>query len=484
MKKILCLVCAALFVLFAASLSACKKEESKRTTYDIECAFSDNKLVGKEKVKFFNNTENSFSVLKFNLFANAYRRDARYKPIADAYAYKAYPNGESFGEIDIKKVTSGDDNIEFEICGEDKNILAIPLSEEVFPEECAEVTIEYEITLANVVARTGYNANTVNLANFYPILCAIDENGFFECVYYSCGDPYFSDCADYKVTFSAPTEFTVAASGKAISEKAENGVTEYTYELSSARSFCIVLSTKYESISCETDGVTVNYYYYDDETPAISMEYAVNSLKLFSSLFGKYPYGTFSVTQTEFIQGGMEFPCLVMISDELTDNSYREVIVHETAHQWWQTTVGNNEINYGFLDEGLAEYSTVLFYENYPEYGLSREDMIKSSEQTYKTYCTVYDKLFGGADTTMTRSLGEFTSEYEYVNIAYVKSCIMYDTLRKTIGEEKFFGGLKKYYADYSFLNAKPCDLVGSFVKCGADAEGFFDGFFDGKVII
>ena len=110
--------------------------------------------------------------------------------------------------------------------------------------------------------------------------------------------------------------------------------------------------------------------------------------------------------------------------------------------------------------------------------------MIKSSEQTYKTYCTVYDKLFGGADTTMTRSLGEFTSEYEYVNIAYVKSCIMYDTLRKTIGEEKFFGGLKKYYADYSFLNAKPCDLVGSFVKCGADAEGFFDGFFDGKVII
>jgi aminopeptidase N len=173
-----------------------------------------------------------------------------------------------------------------------------------------------------------------------------------------------------------------------------------------------------------------------------------------------------------------------MISDGLEKESYGEVIVHETAHQWWQTTVGNNEIEYGFLDEGLAEYSVVLFYENYPEYNLKRETLIKSAEQTYRTYCSVYDKLFGETNTKMLRSLKDFTSEYEYVNLAYVKSAIMYDTLRTTVGDQTFFNSLKKYYSDFSFKNATPYDLCSAFENCGVDVNGYFQSFFDGEVII
>jgi aminopeptidase N len=66
----------------------------------------------------------------------------------------------------------------------------------------------------------------------------------------------------------------------------------------------------------------------------------------------------------------MEYPALVMISDNIGEHiSYEEVIVHEVAHQWWYSLVGNDQINYGFLDEGLTEYSTILFFENNPEYG-------------------------------------------------------------------------------------------------------------------
>ena len=101
----------------------------------------------------------------------------------------------------------------------------------------------------------------------------------------------------------------------------------------------------------------------------------------------------------------MEHPALVMISDNLEQSAYLEVVAHETAHQWWQGVVGNNEIEYGFLDEGLAEYSVVLFYENYPEYNLKRQDLIESSENTYKIFCTVSDKVFGKVNTVMKRSL-------------------------------------------------------------------------------
>ena len=126
----------------------------------------------------------------------------------------------------------------------------------------------------------------------------------------------------------------------------------------------------------------------------------------------------------------------------------------------------------------------VLFYENYPEYGYTRQSLIKASEQTYKVFCSVSDKLNGKVNTVMLRSLKDFTSEYEYVNVAYIKPCIMYDNLRTTIGNNRFFQALKRYYEQYKFKNAVPDDLVGAFEKVGAGTNGYFESFFLGKEII
>ena len=87
-------------------------------------------------------------------------------------------------------------------------------------------------------------------------------------------------------------------------------------------------------------------------------------------------------------------------------------------------------------------------------------------------------------NTVMLRSLKDFNSEYEYVNMAYIKPCIMYDYIRTTIGDQKFFSALARYYEEYSFKNAKPDDIVGVFEKTGADTNGFFESFYNGKAII
>lgn len=84
----------------------------------------------------------------------------------------------------------------------------------------------------------------------------------------------------------------------------------------------------------------------------------------------------------------------------------------------------------------------------------------------------------------MSRHLKDFVSEYEYRCLSYDKAVIMLDTLRKSVGEKKFFGGLKKYYAENAFCNAAVPDLVGAFERAGVDAYGFFDGFLSGKVIL
>ena len=460
------------------TFSGCEKKE-RITVYGIDCEYSDGRLTGKENLNFYNSGENPVSVLKFNLYANAFRKGARYPGVGIDAVAEAYYNGISYGEIIIINVTPCK---EYAVVGEDKNVLSVYLSEQVFPEESVSISIEYEITLANVIARTGVNDKTVNLANFYPILCALG-NDFYECVYYSKGDPFYSDVANYNVRITVQDGVAVAGSGEIIGENRANGKTTYSFSVKSARSFSMVLSKDYKTVSDNSTGVKIIYYYYNDDNPTASLGFAVESMKLFSEYFGAYPYKTYSVCQTRFLEGGMEYPCLSMISDKLEGLSYGEVIVHETAHQWWQATVGNNEIEHPFLDEGLSEYSVILFYEKYKEFGLTREKLIEYSEDSLRQYCSLYKKLFGKVDTGMGRRINEFGTNYEYVMINYIEPCIMYDTLRKTIGDEKFFTGLKNYFSEYKFKNAVPDDLIGIFERTGADTNGFFESFINGKVV-
>ena len=126
----------------------------------------------------------------------------------------------------------------------------------------------------------------------------------------------------------------------------------------------------------------------------------------------------------------------------------------------------------------------VLFYENHPEYGLTREGLIETATRTYQSYCSVYDKIFGGVDTSMTRPLSVYSGEYEYVNVTYIKGCLMMDCLRIGIGDDRFFEGLQNYYAEFSGKIATAADLAGVYERLGCDTNSFFAGFLDGKVIL
>ncbi len=481
MKKTVVFLCVILITL--SLFVGCKKDE-KATTYILDLTYNDQTYTvdGKLDFTYYHTYEEPISELKFNLYPNAYRENAKYTPVATQYYSRAYYDGLSYGYIDVKSVTS-DKLKEFSIGGEDKNLLIVTLNDNLFKGERVNVNIDFTTKLAKVKHRLGVTENVVNLSDFYPVLCGYDK-GFYVNSYCSLGDPYFFDTANYKVSITLPNYYTVASSGKVISSTHKEHINKFTYVINNARSFALAFSKEYDMVSTQIDGVSVNYYYYKQRNHEKVLETAKKALTYFEKTFGKYPYETLTVAETGFIQGGMEYSSFALISEELEENAFNEVVIHETAHQWWYGAVGSNQYEYAFLDEGLTEYSVLLFYENHPEYNFTREQLIDSSLKTYRTYCDVYDKIFGRKDTSMVRPLKDFTSEYEYVNIAYVKPCIMFDTLRSLIGDTKFFKGLKKYYAENLYLSPTPYALQGAFEKTGIDINGFFDGYYSGKVII
>lgn len=483
MKKLLIALLTVCAAAVAFTFTACAKDSAKISEYEILAIYdAENKTVtGTADFTYYNNTENEIGDLKFNLYGNAFREGATYSPVSSSYSSKAYYAGASFGGMEITEVTgcSG-----WNICGEDQNILSVTLLTPVYPEETAKITISYTLKLALVNHRTGVTKNTVNLGNFYPVLCAYTSEGFKECVYSSNGDPFLSECANYKVTLDLPPEYIAATSGKLVDESTAAGRVKRTYELENARDFAVVLSDKFQVATQDANGVQVSYYYYADENPQVSLSAACESIKYFSGEFGKFVYPTMSVVQTGFCYGGMEYPGLTMISDELDSGNTVYTIVHENAHQWWYAMVGSDQLNCAWQDEGLAEYSSLMFFENNPTYGFTRTGLIGSATKAYRAYYSVYNQIFGETDTSMNRNLSEYESEYEYANIAYNKGMILFDMLRRSIGDEKFTAGLKSYFEGNLYKIASYEDLCGTFINAGNDLEGFFNSFIEGKIVI
>ncbi len=465
------------------TLPACKEEVKPHTRYEMNAEYvpENSTLTGTVKVVFENQTESELSALEFNLYPNAYRKEALYSPVSKSYESEAYYAGESYGEMVISSVNGCKG---WEVLGEDENILYAHLERSLFPGDSVVLDVGFMTKLAAVKHRTGVTQTTVNLGNFFPILCGFQNGGFVECPYYSDGDPFYSDCADYKVRLTLPREYRVATTGERVEESALESKKVHTMSATNVRDFAMVLSAEYDLITAQEGDTLLEYYYYADEEAEETLRAAQEAFAYFEATFGEYPYSTYTLAETSLYFGGMEYPQLSMISDELQGEARVRAVVHETAHQWWGCTVGSDQIENAWQDEGLAEYSALLFFENYEKYGFTRENLVTEALREYRSYYDVYGSVLGRTDTAMTRHLKDYLSEYEYRCISYDKALVMLDTLRKSVGDKKFLEALRKYYQGNKYAVASVGSLVGSFEKTGLDVHGFFDSFLLGKAIL
>ena len=483
MKRTVCLALAAACAVGCLVFSGCEKTDDVAGRYEITAEYvpENGTLAGTTKCTFENNTDNEISLLKFQLYPNAYRKDALYRPVPTALENAAYYKGESFGEMVISSVNGAKN---WEVMGEDENILYAYLERSLFPGDKVVLDIGFMLKLAHVNHRTGITKNTVNLGNFFPILCGWKDGGFYETAYYSDGDPFYTDCANFTVTLKTPKEYMVASTGEMLSERTLESKQEHTMYATNVRDFAIVLGEKFRVLQKEVQGTTLSYYYYADDNAQKKLDAAAEAFAFFQDTFGAYPYGQYSLVQTGLCFDGMEYPTLTMLSDTLSEMDAGRVIAHETAHQWWYGVVGSDQIENAWQDEGLAEYSAIAFLESYEKYGITREAAVTEALKEYRSYFDIYGSVLGRTDTNMVRHLKEYVSGYEYKCLSQDKAIVMLDTLRKSVGDDKFFASLKKYYAANRFKMATSGDLIGAFERSGLDVHGFFESFLYGKAIL
>ncbi len=471
-KFISAALCAVTFCLIL-TVCSCKKTPTENICrLDLHYDSESGVLSGKAAYKFVNSSNEVLNEIKFNLAANAY--NGKNEAVSASRKDSAYYLGESLGGIKILSCKTGEKPLQFSLSENELTLCAA--FGELFPDEEAEIEIEFETTLPKANLRLGITENAVNLADSYPTLCKLSENGFVETNYSPFGDPYFSDVFDFSANVDVPSEFTAACSGSPEKTVIDGDRTTYSFSMKNGRYFAFVLSDKF-NVSAVKSGNT-DIYYYSVAPENGKLAEVKKCFDYFSSEFGEYPYKTFSVAETGLFCGGMEFSGLCFIADALEDEEKINAARHETAHEWWGTTVGNNQLADAYVDEGLAEYSAYLYllFEGKND---EAEEMINNAKAAYKSFFDIKSIFSGSANTVMNRPLNEFLNEEEYVAIAYRKSLVMFSELEKTVGAKKNVSSLKKLYRDNKFKNIGFNELTKAFGR-----EEYFRSFVSGKVIV
>ena len=124
MKKIVTLLIAAAVGFSVLPAAACA-DKTERTSYKITAEYdATNGILTADCTVNYYNAGSSTEELKFNLYGNAYRQGALYKPVSTEFENSAYYDGKSYGEMKVSAVEGAES---WEVCGEDENILKVSL---------------------------------------------------------------------------------------------------------------------------------------------------------------------------------------------------------------------------------------------------------------------------------------------------------------------------------------------------------------------
>ena len=464
-----------------------KKASRNITTYTIDAVFCDSekKVSAVETVEYVHPYDLTIDCLMFNLYGRAFREGAKIKPYSLGKIEDCFPSGINYGDMKISAVTIDGVNASFFLCGEDENALSVSLSKPLDKGDKISVVINFELYLTNSTHRLGYNAGKVNLGNWYPIVACLGDEGFEIEPYWSNGDPFYSNIANYNISISFPEKYQISSTGELQSTENSNGVTTATFNALAVRDFAMVLLEDFFSVSEVVGDTTIKVVSHSGDSWL--NEYlltAKNSLLLFNEIFGVYPYSTLNVVLTDFFQGGMEYPNLVYISNSVVElDERKKVIIHEIAHQWWYGLVGNDEVDMAWFDEGLAEYSTLLYYERYKDQGVDANKLVQNTITSYELYLDVIKTLNLDVNYSMQLSLDEYASEYEYVYMVYVKGLLFFDDLRDELGDKTFFKFLKNIFKEFKFKNINKIEFLNQLKEVsGIDMTEYVNNWLEGKV--
>lgn len=413
--------------------------------------------IGKQRLSYTNNTGIDIKEIYFHLYPNAFKTLGK-APILFNKGENMDSENYVPGYIDINKVMVNGKDLKWNV--EKETILHINLEEPLKNNHDLDIHLEYQVKIPTTKDRFGYHDKGINCGNWYPIVCVYDEKGWNLEPYYKVGDPFYSEVSNYKVSITTPKDFVVVASGKIVSQEEKDDKKTYHIVGKEIRDFAWAASKDFVVKERKTEGTTIKLYSISDNPDIIneSLDMGEKSIKIFSKIFGKYPYEEYSIVNTEF-PSGMEYPTIIFISNDYFQKKFvhilERIIVHETAHQWWYGIVGNDQVKEAWLDEGLTTYSEVIYMKEAYGEKTANKYYDEGIRQGYE-----YMVQYLGKDQIVNKPLKEFSGWDDYSLLVYTRGAMFIHKIKEEFGERVLYEILRAYYDRYKFNVATTEDFI------------------------
>lgn len=348
------------------------------------------------------------------------------------------------------------------------SVLLVPLGTTIAPQRRMRLVVRYGGVPANGLRigknrhgdRTFFSDNWPDRARHW--LPTIDH-------------PYDKATSEFIVT--APSHYQVVSNGLQVEATDLSGNRRRTHWRNSvpiAPWLYVLGVSRFAMERVDTfDGKAIETWVYPQDREAGFAAFATptkQALAFYSDYVGPFAYERLANIQASSVAGGMEAASAILYNESAVAGGirWRNVIIHEVAHQWFGNAVTESDWDDVWLSEGFATYFTLLFIEH--AYG--RDEFLRGLEASRRTVMS-----FAAANPGYTiihqnlRRMDQVTSSH-----TYQKGSWILHMLRGVVGDAAFQRGIRAYYQRHYNANATTADFRRAMEEAtGRDLSWFFE---------
>jgi aminopeptidase N len=220
---------------------------------------------------------------------------------------------------------------------------------------------------------------------------------------------------------------------------------------------------------------------------------AASVARVYAEITGADPYPTFTLALVEDDLPGGHSPAYFAVlhkvsragrqtlswsADPAAFPGYSEYfLAHELAHQWWGQGVGTKNYHEQWISEGFAQFFAALYAER--SRGVEAYHAIIRQFRKSTVEKSTSGPVYLGA------RLGHIQGDSRIFRaLVYNKGALILHMLRLVLGDDAFFRGLRRFYAEFQFRLAGTDDVRRVFeAETGRSLDRFFEGWVYGDAL-
>ena len=457
----------------------------QRVEYKIRIDFDhkNHQFLGKQNLKYFNNSNDTINKVFFHLYFNAFQpgsmMDVRSRSLPDpdrrVMDRISKLNKNEIGFHEINKIQQDGKNLRHHVQG---TILEVELVDPLMPDESTNFYLEYFSQVPVQIRRSGRNNKEgidYSMAQWFPKIAEYDRQGWHANPYIA--REFYAPWGDFDVSISIYKNYIVAATGILENKTKEKNKNVWNFKAKNVHDFVWAADPDYvhDILKVDSENLELHFYYQKTNDEMVSnwkrlQDDTADAFRYINGKFGKYPYTKYSVIQGG--DGGMEYPMATLITGERSYPSLLSVTIHEALHSWYQMLLGTNESYLAWMDEGFTSFAqNITFINKFNEiYNL---DFTNPLERSYNRY---YNFIKTGLEEPLSTHSDHFSTNQAYGVGSYTKGAIFLMQLGYIIGEDKLFKGLRRYYNEWKFKHPNEYDFLRIMEKeSGIELDWYID---------